>query len=60
MHHQRSGSVPPGVAERGNDKSKQQEEPSDHGQTFSPDGLSPPAELDSDENRALWKSILRT
>ena len=59
MHHQRSGSVPPGVAERGNDKGKQQEEPSDHGQTFSPDGLSSPAQLDSDENRALWKSILR-
>ena len=60
MHHQRSESVPPGAAEHGNDKSKQREQPVDHEQTFSPDGLSSPAELDSDDNRALWKSILRT
>ena len=60
IHHQRSGNVAPGAAERGNDKGKQREQPGDHGQTFSPDDLSSPAELDSDENRALWKSILRT
>ena len=60
IHHQRSGSVAPGAAERGNDKGKQREEPGEHRQTFSPDDLSSPAELDSDDNRALWKSLLRS
>jgi len=59
-HHQHSENVSSGTAECRNDKDKQREQPVDHEQTFSPYGLSSPSELDSDESRALWKSILRT
>ena len=54
MHHQHSENVSSGTAERSNDKGKQREDPVVHKQTFTPD------ELDSNENRALWKSLLRS
>jgi len=53
--HQRSENIALGAAERG----KQSEEPIAPMQTSTPDGPSSPVELDSNENRALWKSILR-
>ena len=54
MYHQRSENVALGAAKRGNDKGKQGEE-----LISAPDDPSSPAELDSGENRALFKSLLR-
>jgi len=50
MNHQHSETAAPGVANRGDDKGKQREEPM---RTSTPDELSPPVELDSDANLAL-------
>jgi len=60
MHHQHSENDSSRTAECSNDKGKQREEPVVHKQIFPPDDLSSPAELDSNENRALWKSLLRS
>ena len=60
MHHQHSENVSSGTAERSNNKGKQREEPIVHKQIFTPDNLSSPAELDSNGDRALWKSLLRS
>ena len=57
MRCQSSENVVPGTTERGNDKGKQQIYPVTHRKTFT---LSSPAELDSDNNRALWKSLFRS
>ena len=56
MNHQHSETAAPGVANRGDDKGKQREEPI---RTSTPDELSSPAELDSDANLALWTSVFR-
>jgi len=60
MHHQHSENVSSGTAERSNNKGRQCEEPVVHKQIFTPDDPSSPAELDSNENRALWKLLLRS
>ena len=57
MRCQSSENVVPGTTERGNDKGKQRRDPVAHRKTFT---LSSPAELDSSDNRVLWKSLFRS
>ena len=59
MLSQSSENVAPGTAECGNDKGKQRGYSVVRTQTYTPRNLSSPAELDSDENRALWKALFR-
>jgi hypothetical protein len=46
-------------AERNNDKGKQQQEPFPNAETPSHDGPASPAELDTNQTRALWKVLIR-
>jgi hypothetical protein len=46
-------------AERNNDKGKQQQEPFADAETPSHDGPASPAELDTNQIRALWKVLIR-
>jgi len=59
QRHQYSEDVALRAAERGHAKGKQREQPIAPMHTSTPDDPSSPAELDSRENRALWKSIFR-
>jgi len=56
MPCQSSENLAPGTTERGNDK-EQQGDPVAHRKTST---LSSPAELDTNDNRALWKSLFRS
>ena len=57
MRYQSSENVVPGTTERGNDKGKQRRDPVAFGKTST---LSSPAEFDTNDNRALWKSLFRS
>ena len=57
MRCQSSENLAPGTTERGNDKGKQRGDPVAHRKTST---LSSPAELDTNDNRALWKSLFRS
>jgi len=59
QHHQHPEDVALEAAECGHEKGKQQEQLIVLMQTSTPDDPSSPAELDSRENRALWKLIFR-
>jgi len=60
MHCQSSENVAPGTTEHGNDKGKQRGDPITHKKTSTSRNLLSPAELDSNENWALWKSLFRS
>jgi hypothetical protein len=51
--------ITPGTAKPDNGKGKQREDPISNIQTPSPNDPSSPAKLDSNENRAFWKSLMR-
>jgi len=59
QYHQHSEDVALGTAECSHEKGKQREQPMAPMQNSTPDDPSSAAELDSRENRALWKSIFR-
>jgi len=60
MHCQSSENVAPGTSERGNDRSKRRGDLITHKKTSTSRNLLSPAELDNNENWALWKSLFRS
>ena len=60
MYCQSSENIAPGATEYDNDEGKQQGDPITHKKTSTSRNLLSPAELDSNESRALWKSLFRS